>query len=217
MLQTTDPVCAQVQNTCVVAALPTDPRLTTEAVLQQQPDGTWTLHATVCTGHHGGATTARVTPELAREQAVRLVPHPAIGTAPAGITLVNIQTVLWLDTTTDRSLGTVTLLGHRVDLAVSIDHVDWDFGDSATATTHGPGRTYDNTHPCNTAQCPGYWGHTYANTGAVRITATTTWTGRFRVDHGPWRPITGTVTGPASTTSLTVRQARAVLVPDPEN
>src|SRR4051794_3617917 len=103
-----------------------------------------------------------VTGFMARDEAEKLLPHPGIGTAPPGhATLVNIETVLWLGTAADRTLGTVTLLGHRVDLRAHLDQVAWDFGDTTTGVTTGPGKPYTTAEPCRTAACPGYFGHTY--------------------------------------------------------
>jgi hypothetical protein len=153
---------------------------------------------------------------MVRERVVRLLPHPAIGVAPPGhVTLVNIETVFWADTSVDRDLGTVTILGQPVDLRAHISHVTWHFGDGASATTSDPGRAYTATDPCDTAQCPDYFGHTYTNTGTVTITADITWTGQFRLAAGGWQPIPGTVGAPATATRITVKQARAILVPDP--
>lgn len=153
---------------------------------------------------------------MARDSAERLLPHPRIGTAPPGhVTLVNIETVLWLETAADRALGTVTLLGHRVDLRAHVQQVAWQFGDGTADTTSGPGTPYTNADPCRSAQCPGYFGHTYRRTGKMTITAELTWTGQFRVDGGAWQTIPGTVTASATDTTVDVKQARGILVPNP--
>jgi hypothetical protein len=153
---------------------------------------------------------------MVRDEAQRLLPHPAIGVAPPGhVTLVDIETVLWVNTAARRDLGTVTVLGQRVDLRAHVVHVDWRFGDGSTATVSGPGRAYSDDHPCDTAECDGYFGHTYLDTGAVTINAAITWTGEFRVAGGGWQPIPGTVTAAATATTIDVKQARAILVPDP--
>jgi hypothetical protein len=95
-----------------------------------------------------------------------------------------------------------------------VNAVDWDFGDGTKATATTPGRAYDPADPCRTARCPGYWGHVYTVTGAMHLSAQVTWSGQFRVAGGAWEDIAGTVTGPRQTTTLTVKQARGVLVPD---
>jgi hypothetical protein len=152
---------------------------------------------------------------MARAAAEKLLPHPAIGSAPIGdVTLVNIETVLWVDTLPDRTLGTVTLLGHRVTLRAHLERVGWDFGDDSTDISVGPGKRYTNADPCRTAQCPGYFGHTYLRTGRVTVAADLTWTGQFRVDNGGWQAIPGTVTAPATSDTIRVKEARGVLIPD---
>jgi hypothetical protein len=158
----------------------------------------------------------RITGAMLRDRAAKLLPHPMIGVAPPGhVTLVNIETVLWADTGAQRNLGTVTVLGQRVELRARIDHVAWDFGDGTTATTTSPGRAYTDADPCDSAQCRDYFGHTYRATGKVTIAADIAWRGQFRLAGGAWQPIAGTVTAAATATSVDVEQARAVLVPDP--
>jgi hypothetical protein len=208
--------CAYLANLCDVpspAQLPTDPRITTQVTLERQSDGRWTQIGFDCTAK---AEAPQVTPLLVLAEVRKLVPHPRIGVAPpGGATLVNIQTLLWLDTPADQSLGTVTLLGHRVMLRVHVDRVGWDFGDGQADTTSGPGHRYDPAEHCRTVTCDGYWGHIYATSGTMTIAATATWSGQYRVDGGAWLDIAGTVTGPPTSTAITVRQARGVLVPNP--
>ncbi|MDT4934122.1 MAG: hypothetical protein QOK11_2014, partial [Pseudonocardiales bacterium] len=205
--------CRYLGNTCSVpsaAQLPTDPHATTTVTIRQNPDGTWTQTAYNCAAH---SRTPQLTAQLLRQQIQKRVPHPGIGVAPpGGITLVHIQTLLWLNTPPTQPLGTATLLGHHLTLRVHVHHVDWDFGDHTTDTTPGPQRRYDPTDPCHTPTCPHYWGHTYTHTGTTTLHAHTTWTGQYRLDGGPWQTIPGTVTGPDTTTTLTIRQARGILV-----
>lgn len=209
-------VCDQIRNLCdapTAAQVPTGPNVTTTATVQRNRDGSWRLIGSNC-----AATAAKpqVTALMVKRELRRLVPHPGIGIAPpGGATLVNLQTLLWTDTPTARTLGTITLLGHHITLHIRVARVDWDFGDGQRDSTAGPQRRYDPADGCRTRTCPGYWGHIYAATGPVTISATTTWTGTYRVDNGGWQTIVGTVTGPTSTAALTVRQARGVLVPDP--
>jgi autotransporter-associated beta strand protein len=153
---------------------------------------------------------------MVRDAARRLLPHPSIGSAPPGhVTLVNIETVLWVATSPERHLGTVNLLGRSVDIRAHVDRVSWNFGDDSSTTTTGPGKAYTNADPCRTKQCPGYFGHTYTDSGTVTIEADLTWTGQFRVDGGTWQTIPGTVTAEATSTTIDVKEARGVLVPNP--
>jgi hypothetical protein len=212
----TNPNCAVARVFCDVqstAQLPT-PTVTDTVTVTRFPDGRIEIapHCRV----HVGKRAARITDEMLRDEAEKLVPHPKIGVAPpGGVTLVNIETVLWVDTLPDRFLGTVTLLGHRVDLRAHVEQVHWDFGDGSTDTTSTPGEAYTHDDPCRTVDCPHYFGHTYIHTGRVTITAELTWTGEFRVDGGTWQPITGAVAAPATATSVHVKEARGILAPNP--
>jgi hypothetical protein len=153
---------------------------------------------------------------MATEQARRLLPHPAILTTDGNSpTLVNLETVFWIDTQPARTLGTVTLLGYAVTLRAHLIRVDWDFGDGHTDTTTGPEPAYQRSDPCNTAMCADYYGHVYRSTGTPTVTATLSWTGQYRVDGGPWLDISGTVAAAAQPSTITVHQARAILVPNP--
>jgi hypothetical protein len=153
---------------------------------------------------------------MVRDEAEKLLPHPRIGSAPPGhVTLVNIETILWVDTDPDRVLGTVTVLGQRVELRAHVERVRWQFGDGASEVTAGPGTEYSDAQPCDTKACPGYFGHTYERAGRVTITADLIWSGEFRVEGGGWQTIPGTVTAAATSTAVDVKEARAVLVPNP--
>jgi hypothetical protein len=213
---TANPICRIVVTACAYPPAAIDqinPSAMTQAVQEQQPDGSWrTL------GFHCATvpTTPQVTPLLVRQQLERLVPRPGIGVAPpGGRTLVNIQTVLWVQTPGEQELPPLDLLGRRVELHIVVDHVDWDFGDGQRARTDGPEPAYRPADHCRTRTCPGYWGHTYAAAGTVSLTATTTWTATYRLDEGPEQPVPGTVAAPPQTRPLTVEQAHSVLVDPP--
>jgi hypothetical protein len=190
------------------------PNTTVTLTLTQQLGGTWTVTNTNCAAPKGNAV-PQLTGADVRQEAQKLVPHPAIGTAPPnGTTLVNIETILWVDTPSSRTLGTVALLGHQVQISVALASVAWTFGDGTTETTPDAGTPYDRADPCSAKLCDDYWGHVFPTTGPHTVIATITWTGTYRVDGGPAQPIPGTVTGPASTVTITARQARGILVRD---
>ena len=153
---------------------------------------------------------------MVRDRVVRLVPSAALGLAPHDSTLINIETIMWVDAPKTQNLAPLTILGQRVTVSLTLDHVTWTFGDKDGTTTTSPGKAYDKTHdPCHAAQCPHYFGHTYRTSGAETIHATAAWQARFSVAGGRAVAIPGTVAGPQAATTVTVRQARAVLVPDP--
>jgi hypothetical protein len=184
----------------------------TFATLVQQ-NGTWVLQQTWCPA----AANPIPTTQALRQQVLRLLPTVQIGSAWTTRALVNAQTILWAQTDAHRSLGTVTVVGRQVGLRIDFDHATWNFGDNAVDTTTEPGRAYSQSDPCNTAQCPGYYGHTYQGTGPVTITLTVAWHAQFSLDNGnTWTDVDpAPLTGPAATHDLTVVQARGVLVPDP--
>lgn len=204
--------CLQVAAACA-GRRPENGKTTMVAQVVRHADGSQQLLSITCDAPI--ADRRAITATAVREQVQRLVPRPRVGIAPpGGATLVNLQTVLWVDTAADRDLGTVTLLGRRVDLRVHVRTVEWTFGDGERSTTANPGRQYDPTDPCHRALCPTYGGHVYRSAGTMTITAQVTWSGEFRVGAGAWQPISGGVTGPPQTAIVTVRQARGVLVPN---
>jgi hypothetical protein len=153
---------------------------------------------------------------MVRDQVVRLVAPAAVGLAPRDATLVNIQTIMWVDAPAQRTLAPITLLGRRVIVRLALDHVDWAFGDGLTDQSTGAGKGYDpRNDPCRAVECPGYFGHTYRKTGAVTVSATATWRATFTVDGGAAIAIPGTVAGPTARAPLAVKEARAVLIPNP--
>lgn len=215
-LPTTGTICANTVQFCLnYNAAPVNRKATTQAVFQQNPDGSWTEIGQNCNVLPATAP-RQVTAQMATDAARRLLPHPNIHSTDAR-TLVNIETVFWIDTAASRTLGTVGLLGYQVSLRARISSIDWDFGDGHTDTTTSPEPAYDASRPCDTVSCPDYYGHTYTATGTPATTAAITWTGQYRVDNGPWLDILGTVTAPATATAVTVRQARGVLVPNPNH
>ena len=150
-----------------------------------------------------------------RAEVVKLVPAVAIRAAPNGQALVGLESLFWVDTTPTRQLGPLTLLAHQVTITITVKTVNWNFGDDTTDTSTGPGRPFTPADHCGENQCPDWFGHTYTETGPVTTTADVTWNATYTVDGGPPQPIIGTVTGPRTTMKITVKQARAVLVPSP--
>lgn len=149
-----------------------------------------------------------------REQAIRLLPAVAIGSAWKNVALVNAETILWAATRTARPLPSASLAGQQIALRIRFVSAHWDYGDGTRQTIATPGKPYDSADPCHTAQCPHYFGHTYARTGSMTITLTITWHAQYRTT-GPWIDIPDDITGSPSRHTVVVKQARAVLVPNP--
>lgn len=182
-----------------------------------EQNGQWVLLSSWCPGQPANAPPPVPTAADLRQQVIRLLPTVQIGSAWTTRALVNAETVLWAQTDADRSLGTVTVVGRQVALKIGFDHADWDFGDGATTTTDDPGRPYDDADPCDTAQCPGYFGHTYRDIGPVTITLTVAWHAQFSLDGGAtWTDVDpAPLAGPSATHDLTVVQARGIIVKNP--
>jgi hypothetical protein len=196
----------------------TDPktkRRTVEAAFATliQQSGKWVLASVWCP-----ATSDPVpTTQALRQQVLRLLPAVRIGSAWDTRALVNAQSIFWAVTDPDRALPTATVVGRRVQLRIHFDHATWNFGDGATDSTTDPGKPYTEADSCNTAQCPGYYGHTYTDTGSVTISLSVSWHAQFSLDGGTtWTDVDqAPLTGPTTTHQLSVVQARGVLVPDP--
>jgi hypothetical protein len=151
-----------------------------------------------------------------RDHAIRLLPKISIGAAWSHFALVNAESLFWADTGPQRILPPVTVLGRRVALRVHFVRANWRFGDGTSDEAPTLGKPYDAANdPCNTAQCPHYYGHTYRQTGTVIIALTITWRAQYSLDRKHWEDISGDITGPATHHRLPVKQARGVLVPNP--
>lgn len=180
----------------------------------QQSDGRWTFDAFACDDRVMGAHL--VTPAMAFAQAQRLVPVAAIGLAPHGTTLVNIETVMWADAPQTQTLPPVTLLGKRVVISLRLVAVEWDYGDGESNPDGPAGKKYDGVHDaCRARLCPQYAGHVYRSTGPVIVTARGRWQAQFAVDGAKPVTVPGLVRGPRAQARLVVKQARGVLVANP--
>jgi hypothetical protein len=182
---------------------------------QQDPSDptTWTLISTWCPTEAPPPPPMPTTAQL-RDEVIRLLPHVPVGWIGPHLSLVNVQEILWTPTTNERNLGTVTIVGRPVALRIRLAHTNWTFGDGTTDTTTDLGQPYDQTHPCPTKQCPGYYGHTYTTAGPHTIGLSVTWTADFSLDGGTtWTTIAGgPITGPTANATITLKQARAILV-----
>lgn len=203
------PGCEGAATTCLRP--PLAPPTNVAVVEQQQPDGSWQQIGVDCEGN--AADAIAVTAAMVRQEVVRLLPPVAVGVAPAdGPTLVNLETIFWSPTDTERALGPVTILAQQVAITIRFDHATYDYGDGTTGTVDSPGTAWTKDL-CNTAQCPTLDGHTYTRP-ADRLTAasTITWTASFSVSGGPEQPIPGTIDGPTAEHELQVLEGRSILV-----
>lgn len=204
--------CAAAAASCVLVNAKDPTQKHAVLQLRRDPAGQWLISGTACVV----AGPAQVTAAMVRDHAVRLIPAAAIGVAPKTWSLVNIQTVLWVDAPSPQTLPAARILGRDVRITIRLRDVRWNFGDGVTETASNAGKAYDDVHdPCSTKLCPHYDGHVYSDSGPMTITATAEWSATFTVGGGNAVTIPGTIAGPTARTTITVKQARGVLVPNP--
>lgn len=119
---------------------------------------------------------------------------------PDGRTLVNLDTNFYT-TLTEVESQTVTLLGFAVEIEASPSSYTFDFGDGATEETQDPGAAYVEGEPLRVS-------HAYADAGvSLSPSVSVTYSGRYRVDGGPWEDIERTLTVAGPPVSLEVIEA----------
>jgi hypothetical protein len=146
-----------------------------------------------------------------RDEVIRHLHPPALGVSPStGTALINLRTLFWVNTPTQVDLGQAALIGFPVQLRVTYDHTDVDFGDASADTLTTPGTPYDPARDCG--PCADRFGHDYTQRGTVTVTAHTYWRAQFRIGTAAWTDIPGEVTATQpSRTTLTVKQSRSTL------
>lgn len=147
-------------------------------------------------------STDTVTPGLvaAAFRRIPLPEAPLVIQPPNGRTLVNFETNFY--TEQGEFTRTVTLLGRQVELRIWPASFGWRFGDGESEESTSPGAAYPDLEIT----------HKYLKTGRVSPSVDTTYAAQFRVDGGPWRDVTGTVTIPGSPHALRIVEARPILV-----
>ena len=124
---------------------------------------------------------------------------------PGGVTLVNFDTILHTDA--QPFTETVQLLNRQITFDIEPSEFTWTLGDGRTLTTTDPGRAWRAGLPMDE-----YVSHRYAEAGTVRLQLTTTWSARWRLPNGPWRPVAGTVEIASPPQDLEITTARPQLV-----
>jgi hypothetical protein len=133
---------------------------------------------------------------------------PQVSTQPAGnVTLVNLRTfyqVGWTPTGFEPGeVDSSTLRGIPVRIRPKLVGFTYVFGDG---TSFGPTSSTGGTYP------DGDVTHIYGRPGTFSVRVDTTFGADFSVDGRTWDPIPSTASVPGPVTTLTVREARAVLV-----
>jgi hypothetical protein len=137
--------------------------------------------------------------------------RPGVSSEPVGgWALVNLDTyyaVVWPRAGVGPGeVARVRLLGHVVGIRPRVVQYRYVFGDGDSLGTVDAGGRYP-------------WGrvrHRYQQTGRVRVGVSARYSADFSVDGGPFRGLDETVEVAGPTRVLTVYQARAELVPNPD-
>lgn len=120
---------------------------------------------------------------------------------PGGRTAVNLPTYFFTDNTAPTT-QTVEIIGQQVQIEATPSSYVYRLGDGGSRETTSPGGPYPT----------GDVTHAYARKGTVEPAVDTVYSGRYRVDDGPWREIDETVTVPGPASTLTVVEVRPTLV-----
>ncbi len=100
-------------------------------------------------------------------------------------------------------LHAATLLGAAVDIRATASGYNWQWGDGSHTATTDPGRPYPNATLT----------HTYPHApDAANVALTTTWTGEFRINGGPWQDFDTTINSASNPVALTIYDPRSRLV-----
>ena len=172
----------------------------------------WKPLGVTCHSDLAPGTRPRLTLAMITQAALRTPwAEPILSTEPTGeLTLVNLPTYYRLTWSPEGhqpgETDSTVLLGIPVQIRPQLagPGLTYDFGDGHTsAPTTSTGGGYP-TGPIT---------HTYTTPGTYRARVNTTWTAQFSLDGGrSWDPITATVAVPGPATTITVTQAKAILV-----
>lgn len=145
-------------------------------------------------------------PMFTREdlQALKIAPLQVSQQPRSGPMLITKPVIVYTKPT-EREFHVVLFDVYGVDVIVTPREYTWDFGDGYTITTTDPGRPYpsfDIAHP-------------YEELGEARITLTTTWTAKYRLEDDPlgrWLDADGSVTTTHEGVEFEVIELRSTLV-----
>jgi hypothetical protein len=120
---------------------------------------------------------------------------------PGGSTLVNFPTNFYTDNAAP-TRQQVTLLRQRVLIEATPTSYTWHYGDGDSTSTATPGAPYPTLDVT----------HDYRSVGTFQTRLDTTYTGRYRLNGGPWIPIPETLTVTGASQSLETVEASPTLV-----
>jgi hypothetical protein len=187
--------------------------------LQRPTDANPAFLDTICLSPTRRIVTAADLAVDVEKYLTRLRPPPtSIRAEPAGHAVVRLASYFVAEGPgTDAStLDVVTAAGPaQLGIDIAAGTYEWSFGDGATCRTTSPGMPYDGGDPIE--RCDDHVAHVYTTATSDTVSLRATWRGTYTFDvgYGPVGPlpIPGVgVTGPAATTTIAVREARAELI-----
>ncbi|WP_148615531.1 hypothetical protein [Nocardioides rubriscoriae] len=129
-------------------------------------------------------------------------PPSPLSIQPPGLkTAVNLPTYFYTDNTRP-STQTVRILGQAVEIEATPASYVYRFDDADAVQTQSPGGPYPR----------GDVTHSYLYEGTANPALDTVYTGRYRVNNGPWIDIPETLTVTGTPVALTIVEVQPTLV-----
>ncbi len=199
---------------CVAASCPDSPADDPEnqwrwAQVKQRVAGSgepWTVLGTSCLNF--AVIAPQVTPEMAYQQMLQLLPVLDFGYQPDVEGLVNLPVIVYTDPQQDWTFPPVILLDQAVVIRSTAIGYTWSFG-GVQVPANWPGRPYADD--CSPVTCEGYVSFPFTERGEYQIGLTVTWTGEFSVNGGAWQPVSDVGTTISPPQAVTILEAHAVL------
>lgn len=178
-----------------------------------EDDRPWMRVGQTCVGENEAESLGVITPGLVQREMEKLTwpKSELVIQPPDGVTLVNLPTNFYTENTAP-TRQSVDLLGQRVEIEASPTSYVWRFsragdGDGRegpqSRTTTSPGAPYPDLDVT--------YAYRYAPV-TMSPSVDTVYTGRYRVNRGPWQEIPETLTVEGEPQTLQVKEAAAQLV-----
>ena len=131
------------------------------------------------------------------DQIRQLLPTANIHLQPQNGALVHEPVIFWTDSPHNFKKS-LYLLDVKIDLDLTVKFL-WLWGDGTTLGTNSLGAPFPSFEIT----------HSYAQAGISRVSLSSNWSGRYRLDGGVWQQIPGVITTSKST-QIQIKQARTV-------
>jgi hypothetical protein len=131
------------------------------------------------------------------DQIRQLLPTANIHLQPQNGALVHEPVIFWTDSPHNFKKS-LYLLDVKIDLDLTVKFL-WLWGDGTTLGTTSLGAPFPSFEIT----------HTYAQAGIRRVSLSSNWSGRYRLDGGVWQQVPGVITTSKST-QIQIKQARTV-------